>query len=74
MYRIIAIIRKIKKGAKLLEHTRYHGLLWHSCRCIKRGRFSTRAWRGHDCVLRGLKTLFLANFQRVERLKQEKDI
>lgn len=42
--------------------------------CIKNNAFSVRAWRGHDCVLMGLKTLFLANFQRVERLKQEKDI
>ncbi len=40
--------------------------------CIKTDIFSVRAWRGHDCVLRGLKTLFLANFRRVERLKQEK--
>lgn len=48
------------------------GAMMRICICIKTDTFSARAWRGHDCVLIGLKTLLLANFQRVERLKQEK--
>lgn len=36
---------------------------------IKTDTFSARAWRGHDCVLLGLKTLLFANFQHAERLK-----
>lgn len=43
---------------------------YSTCICIKTDTFSARAWQGHDCVLMGLKTLLLANFQRVERLKQ----